>query len=92
MLAAELSKRLGKDLNQLPVSIVLGWMEQKVVAILCTLSYLGIKGAYIGPRPGFPTPSVFRAQYYPATPANILALACLPIHGIALASVRHEPG
>jgi len=44
VLAAELAKRLGKDLNQLPVSIVLSWMEQKVVAILYTLSYLGIKG------------------------------------------------
>ena len=44
VLAAELAKRLGKDLNQLPVSIVLSWMEQKAVAILYTLLYLGIKG------------------------------------------------
>nr|WP_236943450.1 hydroxylamine reductase [Ignicoccus islandicus] len=49
VLAAELSKRLGKDLNQLPVSIVLSWMEQKAVGILYTLLYLGIRGIYIGP-------------------------------------------
>ncbi|WP_420917917.1 hydroxylamine reductase [Pyrodictium abyssi] len=60
VIAAELAKRLGKDLNQLPVSIVLSWMEQKAVAILYTLLYLGIKGIYIGPKaPEFLTPSVF---------------------------------
>ncbi|AEM38541.1 hybrid cluster protein [Pyrolobus fumarii 1A] len=60
VLAAELAKRLGKDLNQLPVTIVLSWLEQKAIAILYTLLYLGIKGIYIGPRPPeFLTPSVF---------------------------------
>ncbi|HID42064.1 MAG TPA: hydroxylamine reductase, partial [Pyrodictium sp.] len=59
VIAAEPAKRLGKDLNQLPVSIVLSWMEQKAVAILYTLLYLGIKGIYIGPKPPeFLTPSI----------------------------------
>ncbi len=49
VLAAELSKRLGKDLNELPVSIVLSWMEQKAIGILYTLLYLGLRGIYIGP-------------------------------------------
>ncbi len=59
VIAAELAKRLNKDLNQLPVSIVLSWMEQKAIAILYTLLYLGIKGIYIGPvLPKFLTPAV----------------------------------
>ncbi len=57
--AAELSRRLGEDLNKLPVSIVLSWMEQKAVGILYTLLYLGIKGIYLGPKlPEFLTPNV----------------------------------
>lgn len=38
-----------KDVNQLPVSYILTWMEQKAVAILWSLLYLGIKGIRIGP-------------------------------------------
>jgi len=59
VIASELAKRLGKDLNNLPVSIVLSWMEQKAVAILYSLLYLGIRGIYIGPvLPKFFTPNV----------------------------------
>ena len=39
-----------KDVNELPVSIALLWMEQKAVLILLALLYLGIKDIYIGPR------------------------------------------
>ncbi len=58
--AAALAKKLGvDDLNELPVSIVLSWMEQKAVAILYTLLYLGIRGIYLGPKlPEFLTPNV----------------------------------
>ncbi|MCX8083257.1 MAG: hydroxylamine reductase [bacterium] len=38
-----------KDINDLPVSYFLIWMEQKAVAILWSLLYLGIKGIRIGP-------------------------------------------
>lgn len=38
-----------KDVNQLPVSYILMWMEQKAVSILWSLLYLGIKGIRIGP-------------------------------------------
>ena len=38
-----------KDINELPVSYVLMWMEQKAVAILWSLLYLGIKGIRLGP-------------------------------------------
>jgi hydroxylamine reductase len=37
------------DINDLPVSYILMWMEQKAVAILWSLLYLGIKGIRIGP-------------------------------------------
>ena len=38
-----------RDINDLPVSYILMWMEQKAVAILWSLLYLGIKGIRIGP-------------------------------------------
>lgn len=38
-----------KDINDLPISYFLMWMEQKAVAILWSLLYLGIKGIRIGP-------------------------------------------
>jgi len=34
---------------QLPLTLVLSWMEQKAVAILWSLLALGIKGIYLGP-------------------------------------------
>ena len=38
-----------KDINSLPVSYVLMWMEQKAVAIFWSLLALGIKGIRLGP-------------------------------------------
>ena len=59
-IAVALANELGADVNSLPVSIVLSWMEQKAVAILYSLLYLGIKGIYLGPKPPeFLTPEVF---------------------------------
>ncbi len=47
------------EVNQLPLSMVLSWFEQKAVAILLTLLYLGIKNIRLGPSlPAFVTPSV----------------------------------
>jgi len=47
------------DVNDLPLSIVLSWMEQKAVAILMSLLHLGIKGIYLGPKPpAWITPNV----------------------------------
>jgi len=48
-IAAALAELFGKDLNDLPLSLVLMWMEQKAVAILWSLLALGIKGIRIGP-------------------------------------------
>lgn len=47
--AEALSKLFNVGINDLPLSLVLTWMEQKAVAILWTLLALGIKGIYLGP-------------------------------------------
>ena len=45
--------------NELPLSLVLSWYEQKAVAILLTLLHLGIKDIRLGPTlPAFITPNV----------------------------------
>lgn len=44
-----LSQLFGVGINELPLSLVLSWMEQKAVAILWSLLYLGIENIYIGP-------------------------------------------
>jgi len=45
--------------NDLPLSLILSWFEQKAVAILLTLLHLGIKNIRIGPSlPAFVTPDV----------------------------------
>jgi hydroxylamine reductase len=47
--------------NDLPVTIVLSWFEQKAVAILLGLFSLGVKNMYIGPSaPKFVTPGVLK--------------------------------
>ncbi|MGZ7108714.1 MAG: hydroxylamine reductase [Methanobacterium sp.] len=44
-----LSDLFGLEVNKLPITFVLSWMEQKAAAILWSLLYLGIKGIYLGP-------------------------------------------
>lgn len=47
--------------NDLPLSLVLSWFEQKAVAILLTLLAFDIKGIRVGPTPpAFITPNVFK--------------------------------
>jgi len=47
------------DLNQLPLSFDIAWYEQKAVAVLLALLYLGVKGMRLGPTlPGFLSPGV----------------------------------
>lgn len=48
-IAEALSNLFGVGVNDLPLTLVLSWMEQKAVAILWSLLALGIKGIYIGP-------------------------------------------
>ncbi|MCD6362923.1 MAG: hydroxylamine reductase [Synergistetes bacterium] len=48
-IAQALADLFGVGVNDLPLTFVISWMEQKAVAILWTLLYLGIKGIYLGP-------------------------------------------
>jgi hydroxylamine reductase len=58
-IAVALSKAFGVGVNELPLSMVLSWYEQKAAAILLTLLYLGIKDIRLGPSlPAFITPGV----------------------------------
>jgi len=50
-IALALSKAFGCGVNDLPLTLVLSWFEQKAVAILLSLLYLNVKGIYIGPTP-----------------------------------------
>jgi len=57
-LAVELAKAFNCGVNDLPLSIVLSWFEQKAVAILLTLLALDVKNIRIGPSlPAFVTPN-----------------------------------
>jgi len=57
--AVVLADVFGVGVNDLPLSLVLSWYEQKAVAILLTLLYLGIKNIRLGPSlPAFITPNI----------------------------------
>ena len=58
-IAAALAEALGCGINDLPLSMVLSWYEQKAVCILLTLLHLGIKNILLGPTlPAFISPRV----------------------------------
>lgn len=49
LVACQLAKSLEKNINDLPLSFILSWYEQKAVGILLSLFYLGIKNIKLGP-------------------------------------------
>jgi hydroxylamine reductase len=60
-IAVALSKAFNCGVNDLPLSLVLSWYEQKAVAILLTLLHLGIRNIRLGPTlPAFVTPNVLK--------------------------------
>ncbi len=60
-IAQALAEAFNCTVNELPLSIVLSWFEQKAVAILLGLFSLGIKNIYLGPKaPEFVTPGVLK--------------------------------
>jgi hydroxylamine reductase len=72
-IAVALSKAFNCGVNDLPLSLVLSWYEQKAVAILLTLLHLGIRNIRIGPSlPAFITPNVLQllAQKYNLLPIS----------------------
>jgi hydroxylamine reductase len=58
-IAVALANAFGVGVNELPLSLILSWYEQKAVAILLTLLHLGIKNIRLGPSlPAFISPNV----------------------------------
>eukprot|EP00999_Lentomonas_sp_LEN2_P000318 NODE_131_length_2174_cov_84.408403_g108_i0.p1 GENE.NODE_131_length_2174_cov_84.408403_g108_i0~~NODE_131_length_2174_cov_84.408403_g108_i0.p1 ORF type:complete len:586 (-),score=160.97 NODE_131_length_2174_cov_84.408403_g108_i0:342-2099(-) len=58
--AVALKDALGlASVNDLPIHFAVSWFEQKAVAVLCTLLYLGVRNIHLGPKlPAFLTPAV----------------------------------
>ena len=60
-IAVALANAFDCGVNDLPLSLVLSWMEQKAVCILLTLLHLGIKDIRLGPNlPAFVSPAVLQ--------------------------------
>jgi hydroxylamine reductase len=61
-IAMALAKAFEVDVNELPLSLIISWYEQKAVCVLLALLHLGIKGIRLGPTlPAFLTPNVLDA-------------------------------
>ena len=61
------------SVNELPLSMVLSWYEQKAVAILLTLLHLGIENIRLGPTlPAFVSPNVlsYLSEHYHLAPTT----------------------
>jgi hydroxylamine reductase len=59
--AVALANAFGCGVNDLPLTLVVSWFEQKAVAVLLTLLSLGVKKIAIGPNPpAFITPGIFK--------------------------------
>jgi hydroxylamine reductase len=59
--ATGLAEAFKCSVNDLPLTIVLSWFEQKAVAVLLTLLSLGVKRITVGPKPpAFISPNVFK--------------------------------
>ncbi|GMQ59357.1 hydroxylamine reductase [Vallitalea sediminicola] len=60
-IALALSEAFECDVNDLPLSYIITWYEQKAVAVLLTMLYLGLKNIYLGPTlPAFITPNILQ--------------------------------
>ena len=58
-IATALAKAFNMGINELPLSPIISWYEQKAVCVLLALLHLGIKGIRLGPSlPAFLTPNV----------------------------------
>jgi hydroxylamine reductase len=71
--AAALAEAFDCGVNDLPLTMVLSWYEQKAVCILLTLLSLGIKNIYLGPTlPAFISPNVlnYLVENFNITPTS----------------------
>lgn len=59
--AVALAEQFKCSVNDLPLTLVISWFEQKAVAVFLTLLSLGIKGIILGPNPpAFIAPKIFQ--------------------------------
>lgn len=71
--AVALADAFGCGVNELPLSFVLSWYEQKAVCILLTLLHLGIQNILLGPSlPAFISPNVlnYLVEHYHIAPIS----------------------
>ena len=71
--AVALAEAFECGVNELPLSMVLSWYEQKAVYILLTLLHLGIKNIYLGPTlPAFLSENVlnYLVEHYNISPIS----------------------
>ena len=79
-----LAKAFECGVNDLPLSLVLSWYEQKAVAVLLTLLHLGVRNIRIGPTlPAFLSPAVLgllheKFNLMAITTAEKISPRCLP--------------
>lgn len=60
-IAQALAEAFKVEINDLPLSMVISWYEQKAVAILLSLLHLGVKNIRLGPSlPAFITPNILK--------------------------------
>ncbi len=60
-IALALAKAFGVGVNELPLSLILSWYEQKAVIVLLTLLALGMRNIRLGPTlPAFLTPNILK--------------------------------
>lgn len=72
-IALALAKAFNVSVNELPLSLIISWYEQKAIAIFLTLLYLGIKNMRLGPSmPAFLSKNVanFIVQNYNLKPVS----------------------
>ena len=71
--AVALSEAFSCQVNELPLSMVLSWYEQKAVCILLTLLHLGIQNIKLGPTlPAFVSPNIlnYLVEHYNIAPIS----------------------
>ncbi|GHU64370.1 hypothetical protein AGMMS49983_09930 [Clostridia bacterium] len=74
--ALALAEAFDCGVNDLPLTLILSWYEQKAVSILLTLLYLGIQNIHLGPTlPAFVSPNIlnFLVENFGVTPTTTAA-------------------
>ncbi len=72
--ATALAEMFSCSVNELPLSFVLSWYEQKAVCVLVSLLSLGIQNIYLGPTlPAFLSPNVLNTlvEKFSITPISV---------------------